>query len=792
MIKDNRLRQKIITGALLALFLGIALYFRIAFPYHLVFGSEQVKFTGNDAWYHIRIIDNLVHNFPHLNSFDPYMLFPGGGSTSSHFPFFDYLLAGIIWLIGLGSPTEHTVNVVAAYFPAILGALTVIPVYFIGKSLFNRWAGIVSAGLIAILPGEFLHRSTLGFTDHHVAEAFFTTTAMLFLILAIKNSKREQLTLAHFRHPNKTSITRPMIYSLLAGVFLGIYLISWMGALLFVFILTIYFLIQFTIDHLRQKPVDYLCLVGVITLSTALVISAPINRDKLFLASLAIALIVPIALTTVSRLMSHRKLRPFYYPLALSGAGLAALGVLYAIDSALFKSMVDSLAIFSWDIHTANSEMYPLLFPGGKFSFTLTWETFTTSSFLSLVALGLLVYVLVKKRGEADKTLLIVWTLVILAATLAQFRYTYYLAVNVALLTGYLSWQILRSVGLQGRAPESATKLPLPKRKKVKAKPKKFRLSDVRIPARWVYVTLTAIVLFFLVFFPNIGKARAKASQVPAGAPSDAWCEVLSWLRSEENTPEPFGNPDFYYERYATLFEYPETAYGVTAWWDYGYWIVRIAHRIPSDNPGSGATLGRSEVAQLFVAQDEASASTLMDDLRSEYLIIDYQNASGFFYAEVARSGGRVVKSSITGYPYPVDFFDEFYDPNAKELIVMYFPEYYRSLCVRLYNFGGKAVTPETCTVISWQLRKTDQNTFVKYITDRQEFPTYEEASAYIAENTPKQTSEDHYQIVSPNPFGSPITLDKLEHFGPAYDSESSVTTMTSPVPAVRVFEYEK
>ena len=789
MIKDNRLRQKIITGALLALFLGIALYFRIAFPYHLVFGSEQVKFTGNDAWYHMRIVDNLVHNFPHLNSFDPYMLFPGGGSTSYHFPFFDYLLAGIIWLIGLGSPTEHTVNVVAAYFPAILGALTVIPVYFIGKTLFNRWAGVVSAGLIAILPGEFLHRSILGFADHHVAEVFFTTTAMLFLILAIKNSKREQLTLAHLRHPNKTSITRPMIYSLLAGVFLGIYLISWQGALLFVFILTIYFLIQFTIDHLRQKPVDYLCLVGAITLLTALVISAPINRDKLYLASLAIALIIPIALATVSRLMSARKLSPFYYPLALSGAGLAALGILYAIDSTLFKSMVDSLAIFSWDIHTANSEMYPLLFPDGKFSFTWTWGTFTTSSFLSIIALGILIYLLIKK-GEANKTILIIWTLVILAATLAQRRYNYYLVVNVAILTGYLSWQVLRFAALQGRAPESATKLPPPKRKKVKAKQKKIRLSDVRIPARWVYVTLTAIVLFFLVFFPNIGKARATASQVPAAAPSDAWCESLVWLR--DNTPEPFGDPEFYYERYTTPFEYPETAYGVTAWWDYGYWIVRIAHRMPSDNPGAGATLGKPEVAKLFVAQDEASASTVMDDLGSDYLIMDYQNATGMFYAEVARSGGRVVKSSITGYPYPVDFFDEFYEPNAKELITLYYPEYYRSLCVRLYNFGGEAVTPKTCIVISWQLRRTDQNTFVKYITDRQEFPAYEEASAYIAEKTAKQTSEDHYQIVSSNPFGSPIPLEKLEHFRPVYDSESTVTTTVGSVPEVRVFKYEK
>jgi len=776
-IKDNRLRQKIITGALLALFLGIALYFRIAFPYHLVFGSEQVKFTGIDAWYHIRIVDNLAHNFPHLNSFDPYMLFPGGGSTSYHFPFFDYLLAGIIWLIGLGSPTEHTIDVVAAYFPAILGALTVIPVYFIGKTLFNRWAGIISAGLIAIVPGEFLWRSILGFTDHHVAESFFTTTAMLFLLLAIKNSKREQLTLAYFKHPNKTSITRPMIYSLLAGIFLGIYLISWEGALLFVLIITAYFLIQFTIDHLRQKPVDYLCLVGIITLLTALVISAPINRDKLYLASLAIALIVPIALTIVSRLMSRRKLGPSYYPLALLGVGLAAVGILYATDSSLLKSMMDQLGIFSWHTATTVQEMEPLLLPygsGGGISLIVAWGNFTTSFFLSIVALGILIYLIIK-QGEADKTLLVVWTVVILAVTLAQRRFNYYLAVNVAILTGYLSWQGLRFAALQGRAPESATKLSPPKRKKVKvkvkAKPRKFRLSDVRIPARWVYVTLTAIVLFFLVFFPNIGKARATASQVPAGAPSDAWYESLVWLR--DNTPEPFGDPEFYYERYATPFEYPETVYGVTAWWDYGYWITRIAHRIPSQNPGSHAT---PQIASLFVAQDEASASAIMDSIGSRYFVADYGIATDKFYAAVTLSGGKVE-----------DFYDIFYSPQQDAWVRLYFPEYYRSLCVRLYNFGGEAVTPETCVVISWELKRSQQNTSYKEITGSQKFATYEEASAYMA----KQTS-GHYQIVSSNPFASPIPLEKLEHFRLVHDSESTVTTTTSPVPEVRIFEYEK
>jgi len=191
-----RFHPRLLTGIMLTLFFGIALCLRIYLSYDEVFGSDWIKFTGIDAYYHMRLVENLLHHFPHLNAFDPYTFYPNGAIVGWP-PFFYWFLAGIIWVIGLGSQTEHTINVVSVYFPVILGALTVIPVYFIGKELFSRWAGVLSAGLITLLPGGFLFRSTLGFTDHHVVETLFSTTFILFLILSIKAARQRQLTLNH-------------------------------------------------------------------------------------------------------------------------------------------------------------------------------------------------------------------------------------------------------------------------------------------------------------------------------------------------------------------------------------------------------------------------------------------------------------------------------------------------------------------------------------------------------------------------------------------------------------------
>ena len=187
----NRFSSTIIIGSLLAIFIGVALYFRIALPYHSVFSGDWIKFTGIDAYYHMRLVDNMLHHFPHSIAFDPYTFYPHG-SIVSWPPLFDWLLAGSILLADWILPIDNIKDLVGVYFPAILGALIIIPVYFIGRTMFNRWVGVSAAALIAVLPGEFLGRSLLGFTDHHIAEVLFTTLTILFLALSLKHARKEK------------------------------------------------------------------------------------------------------------------------------------------------------------------------------------------------------------------------------------------------------------------------------------------------------------------------------------------------------------------------------------------------------------------------------------------------------------------------------------------------------------------------------------------------------------------------------------------------------------------------
>jgi len=802
--KERRLSPKLLAGIIVALFFGVALCFRICLPYDQVFSGDWIKFTGADGYYHMRLIDNLVHNFPHLISTDPYLLYPDAvWITRIHF--FDWLLASIIWVIGLGSPTQHTIDIVGAYFPAVLGALTVIPVYFIGKEIFNRWVGVISAGLIAVMPGEFLGRSILGFTDHDVAGTLFTTVTIMFLIFAIKTARQRGLTFSHFQHRDRAIITRPIIYSLLTGIFLGIYLVTWEGALLFVLIIFAYFIIQFIIDHLRQQSTDYLCPVGVITFLIALFMFLPVTQGRivlprqfssshelLSLVCLLIALLTPLVLLGVSRLLTSRQIRPIYYPLAVVGLGIVGIAIFRIIG--IFNYRVIST-------FNAMTKAFDILSPQGAALTTLetqpltlnaAWGNFTTGFFLSFIALGILIYLAIK-RDSSEKSLLIVWSLVTLALALGQRRFATYLAINVALLTGYLStliffvvrsiiahlrneptgylsWRIMESPN-PGELLTTPTGTTPPRTDWKKARVKKSQQDGFRITVRHTSMVLSIVVIFCLVFLPSIPNAidTAKAARF---APSDAWCQSLDWLKA--NTADPFGNPDYYYEFYEPGTS-PAPDYTVTAWWDYGYWITRIAHRVPNTNPAQGGVVN---VANLFLAQDEDTANETFQKLGSTYIIIDYETVTGKFWA-----------IATWAQKEQTEFFEIYYQSQDDKLapVMFFYPEYYRSFSTRLYNFDGKAVTPRSATVISYRERLTQEGETIKEITESKSFDSYAEAIAYLSSQP-----ATNYRLVGTDPFSSPVPLDELKNYRLAFSSDIYKGEPGKKIiPAVKIFEYK-
>ncbi len=79
-------------------------------------------------------------------------------------------------------------------------------------------------------------------------------------------------------------------------------------------------------------------------------------------------------------------------------------------------------------------------------------------------------------------------------------------------------------------------------------------------------------------------------------------------------------------------FKYPDTAYGIMSWWDYGHMITYIAKRIPNANPFQAGVSGTDGApASLCTFWNEAN--TILNHDGTKYVITDIEMDTGKFWA---------------------------------------------------------------------------------------------------------------------------------------------------------------
>lgn len=764
----------------LLVIISVALWLRMVLPHNQVFVKEWVKLTGVDTYYMMRLVDNLVRHFPNLTEFDPYNVFPEGVRTDKEPNFFAYLIGGIVWLLGGGRPDQHFTDVVSVYIPPVMAALTVLAAFFIGKALKNAWTGLLAAGLLAIMPGEFLNRSLLGYTDYHIAESMFAAFFVLLVMLAMKNS--DAISVIGFRGKCGKPMIRPVIFAAMAGLSLALYMLTWAGAALFVLIVFVFLAAQIMIDYASGRSSVPAGAIGVVTFLIALLIYFPGGKSFVSFMAVVGAMSLMVALMVIAEIMFRQRIKASYFIVVIAVCSILGLGLMYIALPGLLATIFASLfRIFNWNIGTTIMEMQPLLLQQGNFSLLVAFGNYTTGLVLGMAGLALVIYHEIKKQ-EPARLLLIVWSLVILLAVLAMRRFSYYFAVNIAVLSGYFCWWILGLAGF-GMEPETPDVKPQLKRKKAE---RIRRVKDRRFAqTRPVLMSVVLGVVLFVMVYPNLGpmpgggRASIDLATRPLFAPSDAWCESLDWLRV--NTPEPLGDPSSYYKINKEPGEsggyvYPRNAYGVLAWWDYGYWITRIGRRIPFSNPGTSASRGE---AAFFMAKDEAEAGQFLKDINIRYVIVDNEIASyeGKFFA----------LPTWIGASYQ-DYFDVYLQKQGQNYTptLLFYPEYYRTMVVRLYNFSGKEVVPTEVNIIGFEIVVAKDGNQYKSITEVKKFDTHAEASQYLNGQKPGT-----HRIVGRDPYICPVPLEALAKYKLAYSSSQQKADGQFTVPYIKIFEYQ-
>ncbi|MCX9026375.1 MAG: glycosyltransferase family 39 protein [Candidatus Methanoperedens sp.] len=394
----------------------LALYLR-CLTWDSVFFNGKVFLIDPDSYYHMPRIVDSVRNPVNL-LFDREMGYPY---------LYDKMVALIALLTGGAGMTEHEIEVIAAIFPAVIGALTTIPLFFIGRALFNETAGIWAAFILAITP---LHitLTSLGYNDYHGTNVLLSLISFLFLLLALKKARE-----------SGTFFSKPiLIFASIGGIFLGMEMLTWQGSYIYFLPIFLYVAFQLFIDIYNKRPVEYTGIAGSIFAFSSLIIVLPfylINGWEINIPlSLGLALFLVFLGILILPKFKNRKIR----------IGIILCFIIFSllVSIKLWEQYSDLFLKFSNYLQVSENlyifELKPLFYPSGFFTFELAWEDFLFPFFLSLIGLGFLLRKILKKKDfgvELFVTLYFV-DLFILVSYLVRFAIDF--VPMMALFSGFL------------------------------------------------------------------------------------------------------------------------------------------------------------------------------------------------------------------------------------------------------------------------------------------------------------------------------------------------------------------
>jgi len=762
---DKRYRYGIIGLAILICTL-LAFWIRMI-PMAVLAGTGNM-IAGPDAWYNLRLVEvALANNFGYI-FFEPMTLYPTGQEIVWG-PLFTYIAS--IFAIIAGAATRVDIITAVSWAPAVLGALMVPIMFFLGKRIGDWKTGIISALFIAVIGGQFLYRSLYGHFDHHIAETLFSSLFCLCYVLALYALSDKKIDFKDF-----STLKLPILYGVICGIAYFLGLLTMTTIVVFGMFVAVFTLIQFILNQYSGKPTEYLLSLNVVTFIIAalgLLLYGIRNLSfgftdyslGLFLVHLLLVL-GTVVLYLISRLVTKFE-KPWYYYLITLVILLAAGSLILALALPdLFNSLIGNLAGFF-----ANNATGATVQEMSSWSFTSAVSSYNWGI---LLAIGGFVCLLwnVWKHQTPGVVFVLIWSFFMFFATCAHIRWEYYFAANVALLAAvFIGWAItfaekdlLLLIAKRTESPKPSE--PANKKQVNKSKTLEKSASGKPDPIR---LGIFAVIMIIAVVF--VGSSSAYAVELSSasanGGTTQDWIDACEWL--SVNTPDTGVNYLTIYDE--STFTYPSESYGVLSWWDYGHYITTIGKRIPNSNPFQAGVSGEYGVAAVLTNTDESQIMEKLNHLGTKYVMTDYLMANGIFGA-MAIWNDTTLQTAPYYYTFLQKGTDETYSYVSAPT-----PEFYNTLTIRLQNFDGSMTDAGSVYVV---VTDSTAGYGAPVITSTKSY-TDANAAWTAAENynANAATGKQAYVISAPTDLTNynlpSVDVPALQHFRLAYESTTYV-----------------
>ncbi len=540
----GKLRIKISHGSILTfsallLILFIAFIIRI-FPIKWEIQAGSMHLSEFDPYFQYRFTEYVIKNgfiswaLPPPGGWnDTQRWYPGGIRATTGYPGLPFTAAIFYEIISVLGVNIQLMDF-CALFPAIMGMLACLVIYFLGKDIGGKPIGLLAALFLALSP-SYIQRTSLGFFDDETIGIFALLVFAFLFLRAIEENR-----------PLSSSAK----YAIGSGLTLGYFCAGW-GAAYYPLGLTVLFV--FVLIMLKRYT-QRLLLSYSLTFGLGLFIAINVPRlAPSYLTTTAILAIagvfVVLCLCEVVRVLKSAKWRSIFIivflVLLISGFGvLWQLGYIRNIGGK-FISVLDPLARSGSSLIESVAEQRISAWGSIYYEFGIGIIFFITGFFFIL-------------RNLNNRNLfLLIFGLTSLYFAGSMVR----LLVLVAPAFG-----LLAAIGIIGILKPFNTLLKEPPKIFTK---KKYSLEHVGKEFSGTTLFLIFLILMTnFAFSPQTGGVprvytqayspititAASLSLVP-NEPVRAWMDALEWMKSNLS---------------------PTTA--VCSWWDYGYWLTILGN----------------------------------------------------------------------------------------------------------------------------------------------------------------------------------------------------------------------
>jgi len=540
-------------------------------------GFDKYYLSGPDPYYNMRLVDETLYGehagaYPYYAENDPLLNYPIG-RTGRRPPLLNMMAIGFGRFLTPFMDEVDAVGYSMQFVPALFGALLVFPVYFIGKTLFNKKAALIGAMFIALIPIHISsgHGSAYSLFDHDSFNLLLFFLTFLFLIKGIKE-----------RNPTKS-----VLFSLLAGVPLAALSMTWVGAQFLYAVIAVYAIIQMLIDIFTSKIEPAVFRSASITLLSGYLISFPVVVWAK-LGGFGVSLPLFLCLGVVGFGILYYILGSRKIPWTLSLPGIFCIGGIGLIFLYFIEDLITSFKALS-PLTSLSSILFGSGIYGNKVDLTIaeanTYQiSQTVMSFgpaiywIAWAGLIFLMYYYYKDKQRRDFLFIIVVFLIYMWLTSTAGRFLNDMVPLVAILGGWVTWiiadkinyrQMLRNIRSAGGGFHGLRK-------------------GIKILHIFGIVFIALMVIFpnaYLAFdaaIPAVKKnemfvfefGENSTIELPYGAyglgfyKERYWTDAYNWLASQDtHIPNPIDRPAY------------------ISWWDYGFYESAIgAHPTVADN----------------------------------------------------------------------------------------------------------------------------------------------------------------------------------------------------------------